>query len=98
MLNNFLNNSPFNPNGSSPAVLYVSARPSEKVTCSVYNISGQFLGELQSSFFSEKDSQRIYRFEWQGRNQQGVILTPGLYLFKFSIEEKTYVKKLIVLN
>jgi len=88
---------PFNPNREHLCVLYFTAKEQKEYSINIYNVAGQFVKSVNSEFIEQKGEALVYQAQWNGRNENDVICTSGLYLFKISIENKTYIKKMIIL-
>ena len=89
---------PFNPNREHLCVLYFTAKEQKEYSINIYNVAGQFVKSVNSEFIEQKGEALVYQAQWNGRNENDVICTSGLYLVRISIENKTYIKKMLILH
>ena len=89
---------PFDPNRDNLCGLYFTAKEQKEYSINIYNVAGQFVKSVNSEFIEQKRESFVYQAQWNGRNEKSVICTSSLYLFKISIENKTYIKKMLILH
>ena len=82
---------PFNPKKHSLSVMDKSAAPlaASMIMMEIYDINGDLV-------FSRRYAS-LEAVKWNGRNDSGVMVKPGLYIIKLEIEDSSggYGKKLI---
>jgi hypothetical protein len=81
---------PFNP---STAFDYAVSKQSF-VSIKVYNLLGQEVKTL----VSEEKSVGVFRAEWDGTNNSGVVVPSGMYLYKMIAGEFSETKKMVLLR
>lgn len=81
---------PFNPTTIIPFDL----RESTPVTLRIYNVSGALVRTLVDGQLSAKS----YRMEWNGRNDNGITVTSGVYFYKLVAGNFQDVRKLILMK
>jgi len=64
------------------------------VTVNVYNI----LGEKVRTLIRASASQGLHKAVWDGRNDQGNLVSSGVYLYKLETLQSAIVKKLVLLR
>jgi len=89
---------PFNPNRDINCELYFVSKEQKNYSINIYNISGQFIKSINSEFIKQKGEGFVYQTRWNGQNENGLMCTSGLYLFKVNIENTTYIKKMLLLH
>jgi len=79
---------PFTPNGDGindeVTIAYQLLQLTEEVPVSVtmYNLSGQRIREV----YSGEDKSGAFVRRWDGRNDAGELVSPGIYLYRISVE------------
>lgn len=89
----FLNQNYPNPFNPSTTIRYEVPRRS-KVEINVYNMLGQLIATLVNG---EIEAGR-YFVTWNGRNDQGIQMSSGVYFYQIHADEFTQTKKLILLK
>ncbi|HPN45893.1 MAG TPA: FlgD immunoglobulin-like domain containing protein [bacterium] len=64
------------------------------VTIKIYNSIGQLIRELETGIFQAGK----YHTNWNGYDNQGLVVTSGLYLYRFESGEHHDVKKMMLLR
>jgi len=95
---NAIKPNPYNPNKDKDCQFYFESTKQKKYSVNIYNISGQFIKSINSEFIEQKREAFVYQAIWDGRNENGLMCTSGLYLFKVNIENTTYIKKMLLLH
>ena len=89
---------PYNPNKDQNCEIYFASTKQKNYSINIYNISGQFIKSATAEFIEKKGEGFVYQATWNGRNENGLMCTSGLYLFKVNIENTTYIKKMLLLH
>ncbi|MCD6330126.1 MAG: heparinase II/III family protein [Candidatus Cloacimonetes bacterium] len=95
---NAIKPNPYNPDKNKNCEFYFESTNQKKYSVNIYNISGQFIKSINSEFIEQKGEAFVYQAKWDGRNENGLMCTSGLYLFKVNIENTTYIKKMLLLH
>ena len=95
---NAIKPNPYNPDKDKDCEFYFESTKQKKYSVNIYNISGQFIKSATSEFIEKKGDAFVYQAIWDGRNENGLMCTSGLYLFKVNIENTTYIKKMLLLH
>ena len=66
----------------------------ENVTLKIFNLKGQLVNTLMNSPVSPGD----YQLLWNGKNYQNKNVTSGIYFYKFSTEEITQTRKMLLIK
>ena len=62
----------------------------------VYNVKGQYISQLIDDFYHKED---IVNCNWKGTDNNGKILSSGIYLFQLSLDGKNFAtKKILILR
>ena len=95
----FQNNpNPFNPDKigkTTISFILASYEHLNEYTLSIYNIRGQLIKTFygcEDNFWVRKD------IEWNGTDEDGNKVTPGVYFYKFSYGDKSVTKKMILVR
>ena len=88
-LSNYPN--PFNP--STTISFFVTQTPSF-VTLDIYNIKGQKVKQLVSNHLTSGEHSII----WNGKDMNKESVSSGIYFYKLSTKDKTFIKKMILLR
>ncbi|MFA5498459.1 MAG: FlgD immunoglobulin-like domain containing protein [Candidatus Cloacimonadia bacterium] len=81
---------PFNP---TTTIEFSVVEPSD-VTIEIYNILGQKVKTLTSSFYNSGDHQLV----WNGKDDNGRDLASGIYFSKMSTPRMTAIKKMVMMK
>ncbi|EQB63003.1 MAG: hypothetical protein RBG1_1C00001G0582 [candidate division Zixibacteria bacterium RBG-1] len=65
-----------------------------EVSLKIYNIKGQ----LVKTLLHERKQIGNYTVSWNGTNQSGETVASGLYLYRLSVEDKSFTKKMSLLK
>lgn len=65
-----------------------------QVNLGIYNIKGQFI----KSIASQKEIQGTYLCQWDGRDKNNRMVSPGIYLIKLDLGSKSVTKKVMLLQ
>ena len=83
------------PNPFNPETKIVYQIPEEcNVKFSIYNLQGQVIREL----VNESKQPGAYSIQWDGRNNSGLKVVSGVYLYVFKTGKFTETKKMILLR
>ncbi len=81
---------PFNPTTTIRFGLPKAAH----ATLEIYDVGGRLVRTLVDSALPAK----LHAIEWNGRNNHGTEVASGIYLYKLRVENKTFVKKMMLLK
>jgi len=81
-----------NPFGIKTNIQYTLPRENE-VTLSIYNIFGQKVRVLVNT---ERKNAGCHIVHWDGRDENGGILSSGIYFYKLQTDNHTEIKKMIL--
>lgn len=81
---------PFNPT----TTLAYSLKSAENVTLTIYDVAGRRVREL----VNERKERGAYKAVWDGRNDRGVPVASGVYLYKLKAGSFTDTKKMMLLK
>lgn len=87
-----LNNAP-NPFSAATIIKYQIKKPGP-VNVRVYNIAGQLVRDLVKGF----KATGAHTVKWDGRNQQGIKCSPGIYVYKFEAGGSTMIKRMTLVR
>ena len=73
--------SPFADEHARFALVVGNIEAGREVVLKIYNLTGRPVRQL-----AQTGSARTYQFEWDGRDESGRIVEPGLYLYEVGIE------------
>ena len=73
--------SPFAEEYASFAFVVGNIEEGREVALKIYNLTGRSIRQL-----AQTGSARTYQFEWDGRDESGRVVEPGLYLYEIGIE------------
>ncbi|MBC8526995.1 MAG: T9SS type A sorting domain-containing protein [Candidatus Cloacimonetes bacterium] len=80
-----------NPVRSSTTICFSTTKNTKDAEINIYNIKGQLVKQL--SIFNNQSS-----IEWDGKDNNGSLLSNGIYLYKLTSGEKTAVKKMVLMR
>mgnify|MGYP006278023535 CR=1 FL=1 len=83
---------PFNPVKQAHTRIEFRGEPSHMYDMVIYNILGQHVAQFQNM----QSSHGSHTIQWDGRNEQGAPINPGIYFYSVSNGSETFTKKLIV--
>ncbi len=83
---------PFNPDTKIDFAL----KQNTTVTLVIYNIKGEKVKTILSNSPVEKD--KIYSVSWNGTNDQGKMVTSGIYYYQLIYDNKHLTKKMLLLK
>ncbi len=83
-----------NPFNSSTNILFTLPE-SSIVTLSIYDIRGNLIRKILNR---EKLNSGVYRTDWDGKNQNGVSVATGIYLFSLSANNFRSTQKMMLLK
>ena len=86
ILQNYPN--PFNPTTKFTCTINSPGRVSLKV----YNV----MGKLVRTIFQEYKEEGTFEVHWNGRDDNHQSISSGIYFYRFSMEGKSYTKKMIL--
>jgi hypothetical protein len=81
---------PFNP---STKIKYGIAENTQ-VSLIIYNMLGQAVRTL----VNERQSPNFYEIEWDGRNDEGILLSSGVYFYKLTAGAEVQLRKMLFLK
>ena len=88
----FQNNpNPFNPVEFDNTIINFKLPSIEKVQLNIYNIKGEFVKSLYSGY---NDS---YEATWNGRDENGILQSTGMYLYKLIVNDKEFATKHLII-
>ena len=64
-----------------------------KVSIIIYN----YLGQKIKTFINEEKEPGSYTLHWDGRNENGELISSGIYYYRLLLDKKTIIRKMIVL-
>ena len=83
------------PNPFNPETYIDFTLPSEQVvSLKIYNIKGQVV----SSLVNRRMAAGIHTVRWDGRNDSGERVSSGVYFYRLTAGEKSFVKKMVLLK
>jgi len=82
-----------NPFGRSTAIRY-QLKTNDHVSLRIYNIAGQLVRGL----VNEHKTPGIHKVKWDGRNQQGIKCSPGIYIYKLEAGGSSMTKRMTLLR
>lgn len=83
------------PNPFNPVTNIKFALPEAGfVTVNIYNI----LGEKLITLVNQEFNAGTYNVGWDGKNEMGVVLPSGTYIYRVTTGEKSFVKKMMLLK
>lgn len=89
---NLHQNSP-NPFHSTTSIQYAVAKPTT-VNLRIYNVAGQVVRTLANA----PQKPGYYTMEWDGRDENGQMVAPGVYFYRLETEQFKNTKKLILVR
>jgi PKD repeat protein len=82
---------PFNPNTDIMFRL-----PQESyVTLTIYNLKGERVSKLYSG---NSEAEKIHKFSWNGKNDKGKAVASGIYFYQLTSNDKSEVKKMLLIK
>jgi len=88
ILGNYPN--PFNPS----TTIYFSLENDSYIELSVYNLKGQLVNNLVSGDFAQGRHDII----WNGEDEQGNMLSSGIYLYKLNTGDNIFTRRMLLLK
>ena len=86
---------PFNSMQKAPITVNYSLSKNGNVSLAVYNVKGQKIANLVSSYQDKGD----YKTYWTGKDKTGKQVAAGIYLFKMSIDNNLLdIKKMLIIK
>ena len=89
LFDNFPN--PFNMSTTIPFNL----PQAENVSMKIYNLLGEEVATILNHRYFEAGLHKVY---WDGRNNSGVVLASGIYLYRLETGRNTQVKKMLLVK
>ena len=83
---------PFNPDTNISFVL----KQASNVTLEIYNAKGQRVKTLLNNTYVDKD--KVVKLNWNGTDNQGRLVSSGLYFYKLNTGKKQFTKKMLLLK
>jgi len=90
-IQNFPN--PFNPDIIGTTIQYALPKETD-VTITIYNIKGQLVKRIVKGM----QSPGIYNVIWNGKDETGKSISNGIYFYQLSTDNKTLIKKMLLLR
>ncbi len=81
---------PFNPNTS----IQYELPKSGNVNIKIFNMNGQLIKVLSSAY----QHQGIYNVEWNGKNENGLTVASGLYIYQVSFDDLILSNKMLFIK
>ncbi len=82
-----------NPAFSNTNIKYTLPKTTD-VKLKIYNTAGQ----LVKTFSAGKQKPGFYKISWDGRNDKGQRVRPGVYFYRLKTDDSQHTKKLILLR
>ncbi|MDD2250899.1 MAG: T9SS type A sorting domain-containing protein, partial [Candidatus Cloacimonetes bacterium] len=79
---------PFNPNTN----IRYSLKEAGKVNIEIYNMKGQRI----KAYHQEHNAPGYYQVSWDGRDENGRVVSSGIYLYRLTTGKYTAAKKMIL--
>lgn len=79
---------PFNPS----TTIYYSIPNPARVNLNIYNINGQKIKTLVNQFQKSGN----YTIEWDGKDSNGKLVSPGIYFYKISTHSQSEIKRMLL--
>jgi len=78
-------------------------RPPKTMSLNIYSISGEHVKSAATSDFSQltkanADYKWVYQYDWDGRNDSGDSVAPGVYIYRVTGDDATKVGKMAVVR
>jgi hypothetical protein len=84
---------PFNPSTTINYTIPQSAQPNQ-VRLEIYNLMGQKVRSL----VNEKQTTGAYKVDWDGQNEQGVVMPSGAYIYRLTVGEQALARRMLFLK
>ncbi|MBI3012503.1 MAG: hypothetical protein HYY63_02645, partial [Elusimicrobia bacterium] len=81
-----------------------TSRAAQKVQLSLYDLSGALVREVSSSLIKANgtaiaNKKFVYEYDWDGKNDEGETAAPGVYLYRFKVDDSlTETGKLVLIR
>ncbi|MBI3013440.1 MAG: M6 family metalloprotease domain-containing protein [Elusimicrobia bacterium] len=92
------------PAGTVTTVVLNTSRAAQKVQLSLYDLSGALVREVSSSLIKANGTaianrKFVYEYDWDGKNDEGETAAPGVYLYRFKVDDSlTETGKLVLIR
>jgi hypothetical protein len=93
-LNNKLNQNFPNPFSRNTYLSYQVGSVNSSVELNIYNITGQRVKMLVNG----RKKKGVYEIKWDGKDEHGNIVAPGVYLYTLRTDEGVSAKKMVVVK
>jgi M6 family metalloprotease-like protein len=91
--------------GSGALTTFVlnTTRPPRVINMTIYDLAGEKIGMVQRDNFSlnignSRDLHWVYEYDWNGKNESGEDVAPGVYLYRLKADDETKVGKMAVVR
>ncbi len=87
--------SPNFPNPFNPSTHFlVTLNKKQNINVAIFNSSGQKVRQIYSGTLPGG----TYRFEWNGKNDEGTSLSSGVYFYRLTTSERSITRKMILIR
>ena len=89
-----------NPFSTSTTIYFsLKTENTEDIEISIYNIKGQLVKQFKiQSPIKLGTKFKINQVAWEGKDDKGNELSSGIYFYKLSTQDKTFIKKMILMR
>ena len=88
-----------NPFRTSTTISFeFSTEQNEQRTISIYNIKGEKIRSLECNNYVNAKATESLSITWDGRDENGKLVSPGVYLYKLQTEKYSAVKKIMFIK
>ena len=83
-----------NPFSTSTTISFFNTKPTKTTKIKIYNVKGQ----LVKNFEFRTPNSELIKVVWDGRDENGKELSNGIYFYKMDTDDRTFIKKMILIR
>jgi hypothetical protein len=94
---------PRSASGVLTTIVMKASRPAQKLELTLYNIAGEKIRSVNKDNIGlladkSKDYDWFYEYDWDGKNDNGENVAPGVYFYRIKADSETSVGKLAIIR
>ena len=94
---------PRSASGVLTTIVMKASRPAQRLELAVYNIAGEKVKSADKTQIGlladkSKDYNWFYQYDWDGKNDNGEDVAPGVYFYRIKADSETSVGKLAIVR
>ena len=87
-----------NPFSTSTTISFFNTNPTKTTKIRIYNVKGQLVKNFEFRSTSWQTNSELIKVVWDGRDENGKELSNGIYFYKMDTDDRTFIKKMILIR